>query len=126
MGQVGNLRTPGKLLQNAAHKQQACDVDRSHQVLGAQIDEPAENVRIPTQLIKRPDSGMLLTKIDQKAAGDGTILTDRGGSESRRQGVNRSLELLHQRVFQRSTLVNDRAICPNASFPDTEVQERVP
>src|SRR5262249_50153956 len=75
---------------------------RSHQVLGAQIDEPAENVRIPTQLIKRPDGGMLLTKIDQKAAGYGTILTDRGGSESRRPGVNRSPELLHQRVIQRS------------------------
>src|SRR5713226_8479069 len=24
------------------------------------------------------------------------------------------------------TLVNDRAICPNAAFPDTEIQERVP
>src|SRR5574340_1199680 len=25
-----------------------------------------------------------------------------------------------------ATLVNDRAICPNAAFPDTEIQERVP
>src|SRR5205814_3306755 len=24
------------------------------------------------------------------------------------------------------TLVNDRAICPNAAFPDTEIQERMP
>jgi hypothetical protein len=24
------------------------------------------------------------------------------------------------------TLVNDRAICPSAAFPDTEIQERVP
>src|SRR5437870_10421262 len=24
------------------------------------------------------------------------------------------------------TLVNDRAICPNAAFPDSEIQERVP
>src|SRR5262249_26172244 len=24
------------------------------------------------------------------------------------------------------TLVNDRAICPNGAFPDTEIQERVP
>ena len=102
MGQIGNLCTPSKLCQHTAHKQQASDVDGGHQVLGAQIDKPAENMGIAAQLIKRPNGGMLLTKIDQKAAGDGTILTDRGGSESCRQGVNRSLELLHQRVFQRS------------------------
>src|SRR5215831_8972849 len=29
-------------------------------------------------------------------------------------------------IISGRTLVNDRAICPNASFPDTEVQERVP
>ena len=29
-------------------------------------------------------------------------------------------------VISGRTLVNDRAICPNATFPDTEVQERVP
>src|SRR5437879_6475999 len=36
---------------------------------------------------------MLLTKIDQKGAGDGTVLTGRGRSEGCREGVNRSLEL---------------------------------
>ena len=30
------------------------------------------------------------------------------------------------RLSRGVTLVNDRAICPNASFPDTAVQERVP
>ncbi|HKE90003.1 MAG TPA: di-heme oxidoredictase family protein [Gemmatimonadales bacterium] len=29
-------------------------------------------------------------------------------------------------VIQARTLVNDRAICPNAQFPDSEIQERVP
>lgn len=29
-------------------------------------------------------------------------------------------------VVQARTLVNDRAICPNAQFPDSEIQERVP
>ncbi len=29
-------------------------------------------------------------------------------------------------VIKGRTLVNDRAICPNASFPDTAIQERVP
>ena len=83
MGQVGDLRAPGKLFQHAAHKQQACDVDRGRQVLGAQIDKPAENVGIAAQLIERVNGGMLLTKIDQKAAGDGTILTGGG----RRRGL---------------------------------------
>src|SRR5712692_6263544 len=29
-------------------------------------------------------------------------------------------------VISGGTLVNDRAICPNAAFPDSEIQERVP
>ena len=102
MGQVGDLRAPGKLFQHASHQQQARDVDRGHQVLRAQIDKPAENVGIAAQLIERPNGRMLLTKIDQKGAGDGTILTGRGRSEGCRQRVNRSLELLHQRMFQGS------------------------
>ena len=102
MGQIGDLCTPGKLLQNAAHKQQASDVDGGRQVLGAQIDKPAEDVGIAAQLIQRTNGGMLLAKIDQKRAGDGTILTGRGRSEGCRQGVNGSLELLHQWMFQRS------------------------
>ena len=57
---------------------------------------------IAAQLIQRINGGMLLTKIDQKGAGDGTVLTGRGRSEGCREGVNRSLELLHQRMFQRS------------------------
>ena len=89
-------------MQYAAHKQHACDVDRGCQVLRAQIDKPAENVGIPAQLNERSNGRMLLAKIDQQAAGDGTILTDRGRSEGGRQRVDRSLELLHQRMFQRS------------------------
>src|SRR5579872_4336231 len=102
MRQIGDLRVPGKLLQCAAHKQQARDVDRGHQVLRVQIDKPAENVGITAQLVERPNGRMLLTKIDQKGADDGTILTGRSRSESCRQRVNRSLKLLRQRMFQRS------------------------
>src|SRR4029077_16468422 len=29
-------------------------------------------------------------------------------------------------IIKGRTLVNDRAICPNAAFPSTEIQERVP
>ena len=29
-------------------------------------------------------------------------------------------------IISRRTLLNDRAICPNAALPDTEIQERVP
>ena len=35
--------------------------------------------------------------------------------------INRGTEVISGR-----TLVNDRAICPSAAFPDTEIQERVP
>ena len=35
--------------------------------------------------------------------------------------INRGAEIIKGR-----TLVNDRAICPNAAFPGTEIQERVP
>ena len=51
MGQIGDLRTPGKFFQNAAHKQQASDVDGRRQILRAQIDKPAEDVWIAAQLI---------------------------------------------------------------------------
>jgi hypothetical protein len=45
MGQFGEFRVPGKLAQYLSHKQQACDIDRERQVLGAQIDKPAEQCR---------------------------------------------------------------------------------
>src|SRR5437016_11917255 len=102
MGQVGDLRAPSELFQHAAHEQQASDVDGGSQVLRAQIDEPTENVGIAAQLIKRPNGRMVLAKIDQKAASNGAILTGRGRSEGCREGVNRSLELRHQWMFQRS------------------------
>ncbi|HTT67601.1 MAG TPA: di-heme oxidoredictase family protein [Gemmatimonadales bacterium] len=35
--------------------------------------------------------------------------------------IGRGADTIHGR-----TLVNDRAICPNAAFPDSEIQERVP
>ena len=65
-----------------------------------QIDKPAENVGIAAQLIERLNGRMLLAKIDQKGAGDGTILTDRGRREGGSQRVHRSVELLHQWMFQ--------------------------
>ena len=40
---------------------------------------------------------------------------------------NPSIPIAHgTEIITGRTLVNDRAICPNAAFPDTEVQERVP
>src|SRR3989441_7206990 len=38
----------------------------------------------------------------------------------------RTSRLRGQVVISGRTLVNDRAICPNAEFPDSEIQERVP
>ena len=82
MGQTGDLCAPGKLFQHASHKQQTCDVDRGRKAVRAKIDKPAEDVGIAAQLIERVNSGMLLTKKDQKGAGDGTILTDGSRSEA--------------------------------------------
>ena len=59
---------------------------------------------------------MLLTKIDQKAAGHGTILTDRSRREGGRQGVDGSLELLHQRMFQRSVAAEFHDALPGAGL----------
>jgi len=40
---------------------------------------------------------------------------------------NPSIPIAHgTEVITGRTLVNDRAICPNGAFPDTEIQERVP
>src|SRR5262249_42139270 len=112
MGQVGDLCAPGKLLQHASHKKQACNVDGRHQVVRAQIDKPAENMGIAAQLLERPNGGMLVTKIDQKAAGDGPILTDGSWSKGCGQRVNRSLELLHQGMFQRSVAAEFHDVLP--------------
>ena len=113
---LGDLRAPGKFFQHAAHEQQACDVNGGRQVLGAQIDKPAEDVRVASQLIERSNGRMLLTKIDQKGAGDGTILTGRSRSESCCQRVNRSLELLHQRMFQRSVAADFHEALPGTGL----------
>src|SRR5579862_9594988 len=41
--------------------------------------------------------------------------------------VNPDIPIAHgSAVISGRTLVNDRAICPSAAFPDTEIQERVP
>ena len=98
------------------HEQQTSDVDRRRQVLGAQIDKPAENVRIAAQLIERTDSGMLLTKIDQKGAGHRPILTGRGRSEGCGQGLNRSLEVLYQRMLERSVAAGFHNALPGAGL----------
>ena len=49
MGQIGELCGPGKFLQNAPQTHEARDVDGRRQ--GAQVGEPAEDVRIAAQLI---------------------------------------------------------------------------
>jgi hypothetical protein len=40
---------------------------------------------------------------------------------------NRTIPIARgKEVITGRTLINDRAICPNGGFPDTEIQERVP
>ena len=44
-----------------------------------------------------------------------------------RRFLNPNIPIAHgTQTISGRTLVNDRAICPNAAFPDTEIQERVP
>src|SRR5215469_14096779 len=44
-----------------------------------------------------------------------------------RRFLNPNIPIAHgTEIISGRTLVNDRAICPNAAFPDTEIQERVP
>ena len=41
--------------------------------------------------------------------------------------LNPNIPIAHgAEIISGRTLVNDRAICPNGAFPDTEIQERVP
>jgi hypothetical protein len=49
MGQIGKLRGPGKFLQDAPQTHEARDVDRRRQ--GAQVGEPAKDMRVAAQLI---------------------------------------------------------------------------
>ena len=58
---------------------------------------------------------MLLAKIDQKAPGNGTILTGGGGRQGGGQGFDGSLELLHQRMFQRSVAAEFHDALPGAA-----------
>jgi hypothetical protein len=52
MRQVGKLSSPGQFLENAAQRQQVTDVDFRGQGrrLRAEMDKPAEDVRITAQL----------------------------------------------------------------------------
>ena len=44
-----------------------------------------------------------------------------------RRFLNPNIPIAHgTQIIPGRTLVNDRAICPNAAFPDTEIQEHVP
>ncbi len=44
-----------------------------------------------------------------------------------RRFLNPEIPIAHgSEIIKGRTLINDRAICPNASFPETEIQERVP
>src|SRR5215469_11361923 len=44
-----------------------------------------------------------------------------------RRFLNPNIPIAHgTQIISGRTLVNDRAICPNAAFPDTEIQEHVP
>ncbi|HVH08172.1 MAG TPA: di-heme oxidoredictase family protein [Gemmatimonadales bacterium] len=50
-----------------------------------------------------------------------------GHLDARRRFQNASIPIDRGKVvIAERTLVNDRAICPNAMFPDSEIQERVP
>ena len=70
MGQIGELRGPGKLLQNAAQKQQASDVDGwQAKVWERRSTNQPRMCGIAAQLIERANGGMMLTEIDQKVSG---------------------------------------------------------
>ena len=58
----------------------------------------------------------MFTEIDQKAAGHGAILTGGGWRQGGGQGVDGSLELLHQRMFQRSVAAEFHDVRPGTGL----------
>src|ERR1700747_622168 len=116
MGQIRELRVAGKLFEYAAHKQQARDEDGGRQALRAQIDKPAENVGIAEQLMERRNGRMLLAKIDQKGANDGTILAHRPRRQGGSERINRSVELQRQRMFQGSVTAKSHDALPGTAL----------
>src|SRR5262249_50470414 len=104
MSQIGKLRSPGKLLENGAQKQQVTQVDGLCQGWGvrAQMGKPAEDVGITVQLIERTNGGMVFAEIDQEVARRATVLTGGVWTEGGCEGLDGSLELVNQWMFQRS------------------------
>jgi CxxC motif-containing protein (DUF1111 family) len=62
-------------------------------------------------------------------SGGGSQVTELrvGNVGPNRRFINPDIPIAHgMQIISGRSLVNDRAICPNAAFPDTEIQERVP
>src|SRR5260370_37121768 len=73
MGKFGKLSGPGKFLQNAPQTHESRYVYRWRQ--GAQVDEPAEDMRVAAQLTSRNNIRMILTEINQEVGRGAPVWT---------------------------------------------------
>ena len=73
MRQLGKLGGPGKFLKNTSEVRETIDVDRRRQ--GAQVGEPAKNMRVAAQLTQRSNIRVILAEINQEVARGATVLT---------------------------------------------------
>src|SRR5205085_2179999 len=73
MRQLRKLGGPGKFLKDTSEVRETIDVDRRRQ--GAQVGEPAKDMRVAAQLIQRSNIRMILAEINQEVARGATVLT---------------------------------------------------
>ena len=66
MRQVRKLGGPGKLLKDTSEVREAIDVDDRRQ--GAQVGEPAKDMRVAAQLTQRSNIRVILAEINQEVA----------------------------------------------------------
>jgi CxxC motif-containing protein (DUF1111 family) len=124
---ISSCRRPGPPARPAAHDSSNGLVsDSIHQADRAVFDEveeladglgPIYNAQSCRECHQNPTSGGA-SQITELRVGH---LGPRGKFENAVIPINRGRDTITGR-----TLVNDRAICPNAQFPDSEIQERVP
>jgi len=73
MRQLGKLGGPGKFLKDTSEVRETIDVDRRRQ--GAQVGEPAKDMRVAAQLAQRSNVRVILAEINQEVARGATVLT---------------------------------------------------
>ena len=71
--------------------------------LRVQVSEPAKNVWITLQLVKRTNVRVVGPKPCQEVASGAAIVTNRLGMKSRPQRIDSLLEVLRQRMLERGT-----------------------